>query len=47
MVLEQCLKAKVPVIVLLAGGYAADSEDTVQIHLNTALTMLEVFGATW
>ncbi|MBE7412049.1 MAG: histone deacetylase [Leptospiraceae bacterium] len=29
-------KVKCPVVVLLAGGYAKDFSDTIQIHLNTA-----------
>lgn len=43
MVMERCKKAKVPVAITLGGGYAVKVEDTVQIHYNTAITMLSVF----
>jgi acetoin utilization deacetylase AcuC-like enzyme len=36
--------AGVPVAVVLAGGYAARSDDTVTIHLNTVRAAAEVFG---
>ncbi|MSR06114.1 MAG: histone deacetylase [Gemmatimonadetes bacterium] len=36
MVFKAFRKAKVPVAVVLAGGYALDGEDTVEIHCNTA-----------
>jgi acetoin utilization deacetylase AcuC-like enzyme len=35
LVLENARRLRIPVVVLLAGGYAADIEDTVAIHLNT------------
>ena len=36
LVLETALSQSVPVAVVLAGGYARDTEDTVTIHCNTA-----------
>jgi acetoin utilization deacetylase AcuC-like enzyme len=33
-----------PVMTTLAGGYARKAEDTVTIHVNTALTAKEIFG---
>ena len=36
MVFETALSRSVPVAVVLAGGYARDTEDTVTIHCNTA-----------
>jgi acetoin utilization deacetylase AcuC-like enzyme len=33
-----------PIMTTLAGGYAVDPEDTVTIHVNTALAAKEVFG---
>ena len=36
LVLETGLKERVPVAVVLAGGYARDTDDTVTIHCNTA-----------
>jgi len=36
MVFETALAASVPVAVVLAGGYARDTNDTVAIHCNTA-----------
>jgi len=35
LVIEQARALRIPVAVVLAGGYAADFEDTVAIHLNT------------
>jgi acetoin utilization deacetylase AcuC-like enzyme len=34
----------VPVCVLLAGGYASDVADTVDIHCGTIVTARELFG---
>jgi acetoin utilization deacetylase AcuC-like enzyme len=36
MVFETALARSVPVAVVLAGGYARDTDDTVRIHCNTA-----------
>jgi acetoin utilization deacetylase AcuC-like enzyme len=36
MVFETALGRSVPVAVVLAGGYARDTKDTVAIHCNTA-----------
>ena len=35
IVIEEALRLKIPVVILLAGGYAHDVMDTVGIHLNT------------
>jgi len=35
IVIENARRRKIPVAVVLAGGYAAEIEDTVDIHLNT------------
>lgn len=35
LVLENCQKAALPVAIVMAGGYARDIMDTVDIHLNT------------
>jgi len=37
MVIGAALRLGVPVVVTLAGGYAVNVEDTVRIHVNTAL----------
>ena len=34
-VLKASVRAGVPVVVTMAGGYAVDTEDTVEIHVNT------------
>ncbi len=34
-VMNECRSRKIPVAVLLAGGYAINTEDTVTIHFNT------------
>lgn len=38
IVIGEARRLKIPIVVLLAGGYAYDVEDTVQIHLNTIKT---------
>ncbi|MFC2164942.1 histone deacetylase [Acidobacteriota bacterium] len=38
LVIGEARRLKIPVVILLAGGYAFDVEDTVQIHLNTIKT---------
>ena len=35
IVIESAYMLKVPLVILLAGGYAIDIEDTVAVHLNT------------
>lgn len=42
-VFEQARNYAVPVAVVLAGGYAAREEDTVDIHYNTITTGLKIF----
>lgn len=37
MVIGEARKLRIPVVVLFAGGYARDIEDTVSLHLNTVL----------
>jgi acetoin utilization deacetylase AcuC-like enzyme len=38
IILEEALLLKIPVVVLLAGGYARDPADTTDVHLNTIRT---------
>lgn len=40
IVYQTCRRKNVPVVTLLAGGYAERIEDTVEIHFNTCLEML-------
>lgn len=35
LIFETALAARIPVVVVLAGGYAMDTDDTVTIHCNT------------
>lgn len=47
IVVGEALKHRIPVVILFAGGYAYDVEDTVSIHLNTidvALKLKRKFG---
>ena len=44
LVLEQCRSRKVPACVVLAGGYAEDVRDVVDIHVNTAREARRLFG---
>jgi acetoin utilization deacetylase AcuC-like enzyme len=41
LVLDAARAAGVPLVTVLAGGYAADVNDTVDIHVNTIRAMLE------
>lgn len=43
IVLQLAKDFKVPVVVNLAGGYAKQFDDTLQIHMNTGEAMKEVF----
>ncbi len=44
LVFDLCRAAGVPVAVVMAGGYARDIEDTVDIHLQTVRLAQELFG---
>ncbi|UCG43906.1 MAG: histone deacetylase [candidate division WOR-3 bacterium] len=44
VVIEGCHKRGIPVVPVLAGGYAIDTKDTVDIHANTARECLRVLG---
>ena len=41
-VFEEARKRQIPVVTVLAGGYARHVEDTVQIHINTILAARDV-----
>ncbi|HEY9283594.1 MAG TPA: histone deacetylase, partial [Pyrinomonadaceae bacterium] len=43
-VLGECRARGVPVATVMSGGYAADSNDTVEIHCNTIRAARRVFG---
>ena len=44
LVLEWCRASKTPVAVVLAGGYAVNTDDTVQMHCNTYRELESVIG---
>ena len=44
LVLEWCQANKAPVAVVLAGGYAFNTDDTVQMHCNTYRELESVIG---
>jgi len=44
IVIEGCYRRQIPVASVLAGGYALDTTDTVDIHVNTARECLRVLG---
>lgn len=44
LVLGACRDAGVPVATVMSGGYAADINDTVEIHCNTVRAVRAVFG---
>ena len=41
LVFSKCKKIRIPVAVTLAGGYARNTEDTVNIHYNTCKSVVE------
>ncbi len=41
IVIENCWKNQIPIAITLAGGYAYDIKDTVDIHFNTCLVAIE------
>jgi len=41
-VISQCIERSVPIAIVLAGGYAVNTEDTVEIHCNTCKIALEL-----
>ncbi len=43
LVLSRCLRAGIPVVVTLAGGYAAALDETVEIHCATVRTAAQLF----
>jgi acetoin utilization deacetylase AcuC-like enzyme len=45
LVFETALGQKVPVAIVLAGGYSVDVRDTVSIHCNTARAAREAMEA--
>jgi acetoin utilization deacetylase AcuC-like enzyme len=45
IVISEPRKKKIPVVIVLAGGYAEDVKDTVEIHCNTIKTALSLFTA--
>ena len=45
LVLSECRARAVPVATVMSGGYAADINDTVEIHCNTIRAVRKVFGA--
>jgi acetoin utilization deacetylase AcuC-like enzyme len=42
LVIKMARKKKLPVVITLGGGYAKNFEDTVKIHINTAIVAREV-----
>jgi acetoin utilization deacetylase AcuC-like enzyme len=44
LVLGECRRLNVPVATVMSGGYAADVNDTVEIHCNTVRAAKRVFG---
>lgn len=39
--LAACRRSSIPVAITMAGGYARDIEDTVDIHFETVRTVVE------
>ncbi|MFW6456900.1 MAG: histone deacetylase [Planctomycetota bacterium] len=45
LVIGACMDQGIPVAVVLAGGYASDVHDTVQIHYQTAQVLIDHWGS--
>lgn len=46
LILSRCVGAGIPVVVTLAGGYAASLDETVEIHCTTVRTAARLFRQT-
>lgn len=44
MVFEHCRARSVPVAIVMAGGYARNIDDTVEIHANTVMAARRIYG---
>ncbi|MGH9945126.1 MAG: histone deacetylase family protein, partial [Pyrinomonadaceae bacterium] len=44
LILAECRRRGLPVVTVMSGGYAADIQDTVEIHCNTLRAVRAVFG---
>ena len=44
IVFGACARQAVPVCVVVAGGYALHTQDTIEIHANTCRALVETFG---
>jgi len=44
IVFRECAKHGVPVCVVVAGGYAFHTEDTIEIHVNTCRALMDIFA---
>ena len=44
MILEFAKQREVPIVTVMSGGYAKDTNDTVEIHSNTIRAVKKVFG---
>jgi len=42
MIFQEAMRKRIPVVVVLAGGYARRTADTVAIHVNTIRSALAV-----
>jgi len=45
MVLAECRARRVPIVTTMSGGYAADINDTVEIHSNTIRAVRKIYGS--
>jgi len=45
LVMQRCLAEGVPLSIAMAGGYADEIDDIVDIHVNTVLTAIDAFAA--
>lgn len=44
LVLDECRRRAIPVVTVMAGGYAADLNDTVEIHCHTIRAVRAIFA---
>jgi acetoin utilization deacetylase AcuC-like enzyme len=45
-VIGECVRHGIPVAILMAGGYAANTDDTVSIHFNTCKVAYDLWHKT-
>ena len=41
LVIQSCIGLHIPLVIVMAGGYALDTRDTAEIHTNTCVIAIQ------